>query len=223
LTQVRAVFSFLGPLLAWPSLVARVSHGRGKIAAVTHNVWDDEAATFDEQPDHGLRDPEVRKAWAALLLPLIPPKAVVADLGCGTGSLSVLLAEAGHRVHGVDLSGRMLEQAREKGGTSVEFSQGDAADPPIDDRSCDVVLVRHVLWAMADPAAAVGTWVRLLKPGGRLVLVEGRWFTGAGLSADECRGLVTRHREEADVRPLDDPALWGAEINDERYLVTSLR
>jgi ubiquinone/menaquinone biosynthesis C-methylase UbiE len=122
LTQVRAVFSFLGPILAWPlyALVGRRwlhvcrTAGAGNIAAVTHNVWDDEAATFDEQPDHGLRDPEVRKAWAELLLPLIPPKAVVADLGCGTGSLSLLLAEAGHRVHGVDLSGRMLEEARKR-------------------------------------------------------------------------------------------------------------
>lgn len=191
--------------------------------AVTHDPWDDEAATFDEQPDHGLRDPEVRNAWAALLLPLLPPAAVVADLGCGTGSLSLLLAEAGHRVHGVDLSRRMLEEARKKAGTRVEFSHGDAADPPVDDHSCDVVLVRHVLWAMADPAAAVGTWVRLLKPGGRLVLVEGRWFTGAGLAAEECRRLVRVHRREVDVRPLDDPALWGGEITDERYLVTSLR
>ena len=54
--------------------------------------WDNQAATFDEQPDHGLRDPHVRAAWEQLLLPRLPPApAMVADLGCGTGSLSVLL------------------------------------------------------------------------------------------------------------------------------------
>lgn len=190
---------------------------------MAQNVWDAEAATFDERPDHGLRDPVVRAAWAGLLLPLLPPApAVVADLGCGTGSLTLLLAEAGHDVCGVDLSERMLDEARAKtAGVRVELLQGDAADPPCADHSCDVVLVRHVLWAMPDPAAAVGRWVRLLKPGGLLLLVEGRWSTGAGLTAAECRELVCAHREEAAARQLTDPALWGAEIEDERYLVLS--
>ena len=58
--------------------------------------WDDAAATFDDEPDHGLRDPQVRAAWAALLLPLMPPApARILDLGCGTGSLAVLLASRG--------------------------------------------------------------------------------------------------------------------------------
>jgi cytochrome P450/protein-L-isoaspartate O-methyltransferase len=188
---------------------------------VTQEFWDAEAATFDEQPDHGLRDPGVRAAWAELLLPLLPPEAVVADLGCGTGTLAVLLAEAGHRVVGVDLSERMLDQAREKAGAGAEFKQGDAADPPLDDHSFDVVLVRHVLWALPDQKAAVGRWLRLLKPGGRLVLVEGRWFTGAGISADECRALFDEHRVGVRVRTLDDPAFWGAAIEDERYLVVA--
>lgn len=187
------------------------------------NLWDAEADTFDDEPDHGLRDPAVQQAWADLLLPLMPPApAAVVDLGCGTGSLSLLLAEAGHDVCGVDLSSRMLDVARRKA-AHVDFRLGDAADPPCPPRSYDVVLVRHVLWAMPDPGAAVGRWVRLLKPGGRLVLVEGRWFTGAGLTRDACRALVRMHRQEADVRVLDDPALWGKEIDDERYLLLSRR
>ncbi|MFJ1762439.1 cytochrome P450 [Amycolatopsis sp. NPDC088138] len=188
---------------------------------MTQNPWDAEAATFDEQPDHGLRDPDVRAAWAELLLPLLPSEAFVADLGCGTGTLAVLLAEAGHRVVGVDLSERMLDQARQKAGAGVEFKHGDAADPPLDDYSFDVVLVRHVLWAMPDQSAAVGRWLRLLKPGGRLVLVEGRWSTGAGISADECRALFGARHVGTRVRVLDDPAFWGAEIEDERYLVVA--
>jgi hypothetical protein len=74
---------------------------------------------------------------------------------------------------------------------------------------------------MSDPSATVDTWVRLLKPGGRLVLVEGRWFTGAGISAEECERLVRARREEATVTRLDDPALWGAPIEDERYVLVS--
>jgi SAM-dependent methyltransferase len=191
---------------------------------VTTNPWDAEAASFDDQPDHGLSDPAVRAAWAELLLPLIPETpAKVVDLGCGTGSLAVLLAEAGHDVCGIDLSDRMLDVARNKAtGLNIDFRQGDAADPP-STRTYDVVLVRHVLWAMPDPKAALRKWVRLLNPRGRLILIEGRWFTGAGLTPDECRALVRAHRREADVRALDDPALWGKEIDDERYLLLSRR
>jgi SAM-dependent methyltransferase len=191
---------------------------------VTPNPWDAEASTFDDEPDHGLTDPDVRAAWADLILPLMPAaKTNVVDLGCGTGSLAILLAEAGHDVCGIDLSGRMLDVARKKAGDlRIDFRQGDAADPPTS-RTYDVVLVRHVLWAMPDPAAALEKWVRLLGPGGRLVLIEGRWFTGAGLTSGECRALVGARRREAEVRALDDPALWGKEIDDERYLLISRR
>jgi SAM-dependent methyltransferase len=189
---------------------------------VTPNPWDAEAATFDDQPDHGLKDPDVRAAWARLVLPLMPAaKTTVVDLGCGTGSLAVLLAEAGHDVCGIDLSTRMLDVARKKAaGLPVDFRHGDAADPPRT-QTYDVVLVRHVLWAMPDPKGALGKWIQLLNPQGRLILIEGRWFTGAGLTQDECRALVREHRHEAEVRKLDDPALWGKEIDDERYLLLS--
>jgi predicted TPR repeat methyltransferase len=71
-------------------------------------AWDAEAKTFDEAPDHGLLGATVRAAWARLLgtkLPAAPTR--VADLGCGTGTLSVLLADRGHHVDGVDFSPEM--------------------------------------------------------------------------------------------------------------------
>ncbi|GAA2985920.1 class I SAM-dependent methyltransferase [Actinokineospora diospyrosa] len=188
------------------------------------NEWDDAADTFDDAPDHGLRDPLVRKAWADLLRAVTPePPATVVDLGCGTGSLSVLLSAMGHRVHGLDLSERMLAVAARKAGAAVALRQGDASAPPYPPATFDVVLARHVLWALDDPATAVRRWVDLLRAGGRLVLVEGHWHTGAGLTALECRDLVLAHRHEAEVRRLDDPALWGGAISDERYLVLSTR
>ena len=54
-----------------------------------------------------------------------------------------------------------------------------------------------------------------------MVLVEGLWGAGAGIASAECRELVLRHRHHADVVPLTDPALWGKEISDERYLILS--
>lgn len=185
-------------------------------------AWDAEAATYDEAADHGLRDPTCRAAWRDLLLAAMPPApARVADLGCGTGTLSLLLTESGHDVDGVDHSPEMLRLAEAKVGDRVRFALGDAADPGLAEASYDVVLCRHVLWALPDPTTALDRWIRLLRPGGRLVLVEGSWSTGAGLTAERTRELVEATGRNAEVTALTDPVLWGREIEDERYLVVS--
>jgi ubiquinone/menaquinone biosynthesis C-methylase UbiE len=186
--------------------------------------WDGQAATFDQAADHGLLAPEVREAWRQVLEPLLPQAARVADLGCGTGSLSVLLAELGHRVVGVDFAPRMIALAGSKAAAAdvdATFLVGDAAAPGLAEGEFDVVLCRHVLWAMPDPSGAIGRWVRLLAPGGRLLLVEGNWWSGTGLTAQETRALLLQHRREAQVTVLDSPALWGGPIEDERYVVVS--
>ena len=189
-------------------------------------LWDAEAETFDDAADHGLRDPAVRRAWADLLLPLVDGHGRrIADLGCGTGTLSVLLAaEGGHSVSGIDVSPEMVRRAREKSSgvfPQPVFTVADAAQPPLPARSFDVVLSRHVLWAMPDPAAALQNWIELLTPTGALLLVEGRWNTGAGLAADRCLQLVSRRRDDAQLQMLNDPTLWGGPTTDERYLIVS--
>jgi SAM-dependent methyltransferase len=192
----------------------------------TADDWDAYAESFDAEPDHGLENPEVRAAWAELVVPQLPPApAAVADIGCGTGTLSVLLALAGYEVTGIDTSPRMLELARRKAasaGVDAAFEQADAADPPYSPASLDAVVVRHVLWALPDPGAAVERWAALLRPGGVLLLIEGCWSTGSGLSAVECERLVLGHLESVTVRRLEDPALWGRPIDDERFLVRGL-
>lgn len=185
-------------------------------------LWDREAPAYDEPADHGLTDPTCRSAWRELLLGALPPApARVAELGCGTATLSVLLAEEGYDVTGLDFSPEMLTRARAKAGDLVEVVEGDAADPPLPPGRFDVVLSRHVLWAMPSPAAALDRWIGLLAPGGRLVLVEGSWTTGAGLTAEETVALVQATGRPAELRRLPDPVLWGREISDDRYLVTS--
>lgn len=168
--------------------------------------WDDQAATFDDEPDHGLKEPAAAAAWAHLLHRVMPPAPRrVADLGCGTGTLSVLLARAGHDVTGVDHSPRTVEAARRKAtaaGVPARFLVGDAAAPPLMAAHFDVVLTRHVLWALPDPHAALLAWLDLLAPDGRLLLIEGRWHTGAGLTADDATALVREVREDAHVEHL---------------------
>ena len=193
--------------------------------------WDAQADSFDEEADHGLSDPEVREAWRDLLLGVLPAApARVADLGCGTGTLGLLLAEEGYTVDGIDFSPAMVERARAKAaetsgtggaGDRCSFVVSDAASPRLERFAYDVVLCRHVLWAMPDPAVALARWLRLLTPGGRLVLVEGRWSNGAGLSAEQTVRLVEDTGRTAAVTRLDDPAYWGRSIDDDRYVVVS--
>ncbi len=196
----------------------------GAPSAAEIAVWDAEADAFDEPADHGLLDPEVREAWRGLLLDRLPPApARIADLGCGTGTLSLLLASEGYAVDGVDFSPRMLERARAKADpeAGARFLLGDAAEPPLPAEQYDVVLCRHVLWAMPDPAVALRKWLRLLAPAGMLLLVEGRWSNDAGLSAEETVSLVEATGRPAELTRLLDPVYWGRAIEDDRYLVAS--
>jgi ubiquinone/menaquinone biosynthesis C-methylase UbiE len=150
-----------------------------EVRRATAAHWDSRAATFDEAPDHGLIDPVVRAAWTRHLASWLPPSpARVADLGCGTGTLAVLVAGMGYEVTAQDLSPAMVARAlrkAESAGVTVEVVVGDAAAPDLPDRFVDAVLVRHLVWSLPDPVGAIDRWVTLLRPGGRLVMVEGRW------------------------------------------------
>ncbi|MET7333970.1 class I SAM-dependent methyltransferase [Nonomuraea sp. NPDC005650] len=200
--------------------------------------WDTAAPTFDEEPDHGLRAERTRAAWDRRLRAWISPDPVdVLDVGCGTGSLSGLLAAAGHRVTGVDVAPRMIEQARAKlssAGLAGRFLVGDAAAPPTGEDRFDVVLCRHLVWTLPAPEAALREWTGRLRPSGRLVLVEGRWReTGApyvegagslpwngGLSAADLAAAVRPLVSDLRVEPLSDDAdLWGGPVHDERYAI----
>ncbi|WP_440107223.1 class I SAM-dependent methyltransferase [Streptosporangium sp. H16] len=206
--------------------------------------WDASAASFDEEADHGLRDPGVRAAWAERLRSWMPdPPADVLDLGCGTGSLSLVLAEQGHRPVGVDLAPLMVERARRKlaeAGFDAVMMVGDASDPPARaGTSFDVILSRHLLWTLPDPREALRRWAGLLRPGGRLVLIEGRWASaepgeeqsrGAESEAMPWAGGVEAERlaralrplvRTSRVEPLLDPTLWGRPVQDERYAVVA--
>jgi SAM-dependent methyltransferase len=210
--------------------------------AVT-DYWETAAPTYDDAPDHGLRDPATRAAWARRLAEWVPqPAGSVLDAGCGTGSLSVLLGQAGHVVTGVDGAPGMVRRARAKAeaaGVRARFLPGEAGDPPVGDRPFDAVLVRHVLWTLPDPHAALRRWRSLLRPGGRLVLVEGRWGPpaaggapyvagaehlpwGDGVEADRLTEAVAPLVADLEIVPLaGDPALWGGPVHDERYALVA--
>ena len=191
-----------------------------------HQLWDSAAATFDHEPDHGLRDAGVRAAWSALLSAALADAPLkILDLGCGTGSLSLVLADLGHDVTGIDFSPEMIARAEEKAqtaGRTIEFHVMDAAAPQFLPQQFDALLCRHVLWTLPASDQVLRRWERLLKPGGRLILIEGFWHTGAGLRAQQITDVLPDSFASVSVQSLSDRRdLWGGQTDDERYIITA--
>ena len=165
--------------------------------------WDGEAPAYDQQFDHHPRTPVERAAWDRVLRLMDGGRRGldVLDVGTGTGFLALELAARGHRVTGIDLAPAMLDRARQNAAArslSVAFRPGDAERPSFPAAALDLVVSRHVLWSLSNPGAAVGAWRRLLRPGGRLAVVDGVWAApaptpGAGppsLTAEAVRALL---------------------------------
>ena len=110
----------------------------------------------------------------AALLALLPPGWTVADLGCGTGHAAVALAPFVGRVIGVDQSAAMLKAARKRaaGLGNVDWRQGSLEALPLEDESVDAALLLLALTYVAEPRAALCEAARILRPGGRLVVVD---------------------------------------------------
>ncbi|HTS01260.1 MAG TPA: methyltransferase domain-containing protein, partial [Thermoanaerobaculia bacterium] len=115
-------------------------------------------------------------AREAALLKLVPRGLSVADVGCGTGLLTLGLAAVAGRVHAVDSSERMVRLAREKvrraGLGNVTVRKASAEDLPFADATLDGVFAFHLLRHLPRPAEALAEFGRVVKPGGRVVLVE---------------------------------------------------
>ena len=168
-----------------------------RITAFWSTIASDYEAHPGNVPD---RESAEYEAWVRAIERLLPaPPADVLDIGTGTGFVALIVAGLGYRVTGLDLSTAMLAEARiEAGrrGLDVTLTPGDAVSPPMAEASLDAIICRHLIWTLRKPEVALGNWRRLLRPGGRVVAIDGFWF-GANdaepSDADKEPGLFERH------------------------------
>jgi ubiquinone/menaquinone biosynthesis C-methylase UbiE len=107
---------------------------------------------------------------------LLPRRLTIADIGCGTGTLSFELARFAQHVIGIDLSKEMLRRARamanERAIVNVEFREADALKLPLSRASVDAVFCVMVLHFLPEPERAIAELCRVTRPGGSVVLVD---------------------------------------------------
>jgi ArsR family transcriptional regulator len=118
------------------------------------------------------------RSWQALahaLITLLPPL-TVADLGAGEGTLSQLLAKNARKVIAIDNSPKMVEfgsqLAKKHGFKNLEYRLGDIEDPPIANNSVDLAILSQALHHAIHPHRTIAAAHRLLKRGGRLVILD---------------------------------------------------
>jgi SAM-dependent methyltransferase len=153
------------------------------------------------------RRPEDHETWSLIWSAALPPApARVLDVATGTGHVAFVLADLGHDVTGIDLAEGMLAEARshaEGRRRLPQLRRGDAVEPDFPAESFDAITARYAMWTLREPCRAVSNWLRLLRPGGVIAVVDGTWFPGGppetGDPSEDASEFVDAH----------SPEVWG--------------
>jgi ArsR family transcriptional regulator len=173
-----------GPL--WPLLEAQFAAGRETPAVKADDARFQEVLRLRRENFDAHAGPDTRDgrqlvpgrswaAWARALGHLLPALDVV-DIGCGEGYLTIEVARWARHVVAVDRSPAVLARAKalaaRRRATNIAFKRGEIDHLPVDDAAADVALLSQALHHASDPAAALAEAVRILRPGGRLLVLE---------------------------------------------------
>jgi len=177
--------------------------------------------TFDASNAHRLEDPERQKRMPVRdIIALLDLKGgdVVADVGAGTGYFAIPLAEAvspGGSVYAVDLQQQMLDLLASKLEDSplkesVHLVPGEADATTLGDASCDVFFLSNVWHEVDDLQKVIAEAVRVLKPQGRLAIVD--WRTDVEIPP----GPPAEHRVSPAVTYIElEKAGWSVQLTED--------
>ena len=173
-------------------------HDRATARRVVKKRQEKMRAFFDSVAGRLGKDYVPGKSWKSLaeaLLRLMPPM-VIADLGAGDGSFSLLLAQNAKNVIAVDSSAKMIEFAREQARRhhvkNIDYRLGDMEELPIEDEAVDLVFFSQSLHHALHPQHAIGEAARILHPGGRIAILDlakHRFEEAREMYADEWLGF----------------------------------
>jgi ArsR family transcriptional regulator len=179
--------------------VPEVASDRIALRHLLRKRRDTARAYFDELAGRFGKDYVPGRSWKALAEALIKVLnyQTVADLGAGEGTLAQLLAQRAEKVIAVDLSSKMVEfgqaLAKQNGLANLEYRLGDIEEPPINDKSLDLAVLSQALHHAEHPQRAIHAAFRILKPGGRLIvldLVQHQFEQARELYADRWLGFT---------------------------------
>jgi ubiquinone/menaquinone biosynthesis C-methylase UbiE/biotin operon repressor len=199
LNEESGVLPLLGPLRLEMDRVPEAKHDQAALELALRKRQDKTRAFFDDMAGRLGREYVPGRSWQSIaeaLLLLLPPM-VIADLGAGEGALSMLLARNAHQVIAVDNSDRMVElgaaMVQKQGVKTLEYRKGDLEAVPIEDGTVDLALFSQSLHHAIHPQRAVAEAWRILKPGGRITvldLVQHRFAEARELYADVWLGFT---------------------------------
>lgn len=129
-----------------------------------------------------------RTTWAKLLTEVIDEvypdchreQVKVLDIGAGPGFLSIVMSEQGYTVNAADFSKEMLLKAKENAknnGINLVVFRENAQALSFDDSTYDVIVSRNLTWNLPNPKVAYSQWLRVLKPGGLLLIFDANWYS----------------------------------------------
>jgi ArsR family transcriptional regulator len=178
--------------------IPEAAHDKTTARRVVKKRQDKMRAFFDSVAGRLGKDYVPGKSWKSLaeaLLRLMPPM-VIADLGAGDGSFSLLLAQNATKVIAIDSSAKMIEfardQARRHHVKNIDYRLGDMEELPIDNEAVDLVFFSQSLHHALHPQHAIAEAARILRPGGRIAILDlakHRFEEAREMYADEWLGF----------------------------------
>lgn len=156
------------------------------ILTENREYWTGRASGYSELNQAELRTPQ-RSIWGRELKTHIerqfpdrdPASVRVLEVGTGPGFFAILLCEMGYDVTAIDLTPAMLDEARKNAGalaSRIKFMEMNAEALSFREHSFDVILSRNLTWNLPHPEIAYREWMRVLKPGGLLMIFDANWY-----------------------------------------------